>query len=359
MNSLIPIDWYYPIYINLCLFLTIFTLVHTFVIEIDSSKNIIFINISGYLLLIFLILYIGLRPIDGIFGDTINYNRGFVDYSNGASIKKVNDLGWHLFMKAAANLMSVHGFFTICSFLYIFPLYKISKTFFEKYWYYAFLMFIVSFSFWTYGVNGVRNGAACSIFLWGICYRNNVLLMSLCFLIATAFHKTLFLPITAFIITYFYNDPKIYLKAWFVCIPISFVLGSFFIFLFTNLGFGDERLTGYLTSTAINTGFRWDFIFHSGFAVFAGWFFVIKKGFNDTTYNKLLNTYLICNSFWILVIRANFSNRFAYLSWFMMALIIIYPLLKKQFFENQHLMIGKVMLAYFSFTYAMYYVYYG
>lgn len=359
MDSIIALDLYYPIYINICLFLTLFTLLHTYLIEIDNVKNIAFINITGYTLLIALMLYIGLRPIDGIFGDTVNYNKGFLNYSNGAPITKVNDLGWHMFMKAMAAVTNIHVFFTVCAFLYIFPLYKISKTFFGEYWYYAFLMFVVSFSFWTYGVNGVRNGAACSIFLWGACYRESKLAMALFFLLATTFHKTLFLPIAAFLITFYYNHPKTYLKIWLVCIPISFVLGGVFINLFASFGFGDDRLAGYLTSTAANTGFRWDFIFYSGFAVFAGWFFVIKKKFKDPVYSQLLNTYLICNSFWILVIRANFSNRFAYLSWFMMALIIVYPLLKKQFFENQHLMIGKVMLAYFSFTYAMYYVYYA
>ena len=38
--------------------------------------------------------------------------------------------------------------------------------------------------------------------------------------------------------------------------------------------------------------------------------------------------YLTANAFWILVIRSSFSNRFAYLSWFLMAIIIFYPFFK-------------------------------
>ena len=189
--------------------------------------------------------------------------------------------------------------------------------------------------------------------------------MTIFFLLSTTFHKTTILPIAAFILTYFYNNPKVYFKAWLACIPISLILGNIFIIIFSSLGFGgDDRLSGYLTSqqeegTFSSTGFRWDFLFHSGFAVFAGWYFVIKKNFKDKMYNQLLNTYLICNGFWILIIKANFSNRFAYLSWFMMALVIIYPLLKEKFFINQHVMIGKVVVIYFSFTYLMYYAFYG
>ncbi len=366
MNNIVPIDLYYPLYINLGLFLVLFSLLHTIVVDIDSKKNLTFINFSGYLLLFFLILYIGERPIHGIFGDTVNYDHTYTKYANGEPIPDdVNDFGWHLFMKGMSGLVSIHTFFTICAFLYIFPLYKISKNLFNHYWYYAFVMFVVSFSFWTYGVNGVRNGAACSLFLWGLCYRNNKVVMAIFFFLAVTFHKTLFLPIAAYIATYFYNNPKAYFKGWLVCIPLSLVMGGVWISIFASLGFGgDDRLSGYLTSQAesgtfSSSGFRWDFLFHSAFAVFAGWYFIIKRNFKDALYAQLFNTYLICNGFWVLVIRANYSNRFAYLSWFMMALIIIYPLLKEQFFKNQHFMIGRVVTIYFAFTYAMYYVYYG
>lgn len=364
MITFVSIESYYPVYINICLFLVLFTLLHTRVMPMNDKKNLTFINISGLLLLAFLILYIGLRPIHAIFGDTVNYYVTYSNYQIGLPIKNAEDYGWHVFMKALAPYMSIHIFFTIISFIYIFPLYKISITYFKGYWYYAFIMFVVSFSFWTYGVNGIRNGAACSLFLWGLCYEKKKLLMGMFFAFALLFHKTLFLPILAYLATYFYNDPKFYFKGWLLCIPLSLALGGLWISLFTSLGFADDRLSGYLSGssdegTFSSTGFRWDFLFHSAFAVFAGWYFVIKRKYSNVFYNRLLNTYLICNGFWILVIRANFSNRFAYLSWFMMAIVIIYPLLKKDFFKNQHGVVGNIILAYFSFTYLMFYLYYS
>lgn len=365
MDTIIPGGLYHPIYINLCLFLVLFTLFHTLILKIDDNKNISFINFAGYALLFFIIPFIGWRPITSRFGfgDTGNYMRTFERYRLGGSILEVNDLGWHIFLKTLSALVSAHVFFTICSFLYIYPLYKISKSLFKNYWYYAFITFLVSFSFWAYGVNGVRNGAAASIFLWGLCYRKNKVVMWLFFLWAIVFHKTLALPILAFTLTYFYNNPKVYFKIWVLCIPLSLFAGSVWVSLFTGLGFGDDRLSAYLnsegSSSSPGTGFRWDFLFYSTFAVFAGWYFIYKKRFEDAFYNRLLNTYLICNGFWILVIKANYSNRFAYLSWFMMGLVIIYPVLKKQFFKNQHWIIGKIIFAYFSFTYLMLVVYYA
>lgn len=352
---------YYKLFINLCAFLVLFTLLHTSVLKISDSKNIIFINFTGYTLLFILIVYIGLRPLYVIFGDTMNYAVGYKRYASGGAIINGSDYGFQVFMKFISNFGTVHLFFLICTFIYIYPIYRISKKLFNEYWYYSFIFFIVSFSFWTYGVNGLRNGMACSLFLWGISYRHNLKIMIPLFLVAISFHKTAALPILAYIITSFYNNPKFYLKGWLLCIPLSLAMGGVWVALFASLGF-DDRLSGYLSEDAngssLKTGFRWDFLFHSAFAVFAGWYFIYKKKFNDVFYFRLLNTYLICNGFWVLVIKANYSNRFAYLSWFMMAIVIIYPFLKSNHFKNNHLMIGKVMFAYFSFTYLMYYLYY-
>ncbi|MBA4135207.1 MAG: hypothetical protein C0525_10825, partial [Flavobacterium sp.] len=100
-------------------------------------------------------------------------------------------------------------------------------------------------------------------------------------------------------------------------------------------------------------GFRWDFLLYSISGVFTGLYFIFKKEFEDEFYKRLINLYLMTNAFWILVIRANFSNRFAYLSWFLLGVVIIYPFLKRVFFKEQHQIIGKIILAYFLFTYVL------
>ena len=66
---------------------------------------------------------------------------------------------------------------------------------------------------------------------------------------------------------------------------------------------------------------KWDldgiFFFIAQQVFFQLGIFIVKKNYiEDQLYVKMCNIYLLANAIWILVIRANFSNRFAYLSWF-------------------------------------------
>ena len=88
---------------------------------------------------------------------------------------------------------------------------------------------------------------------------------------------------------------------------------------------------------------------------FAGWYFIFKKKIEDKFYTHLFGTYMIANAFWILVIRANFSNRFAYLSWFMMGAVIAYPMLKYKMWPDQHKILTITIFIYFMFTYLLYF----
>ena len=283
MNNLVLLELYYDIYINICFFLVLFTLLHTAILKIDDPKNILFIKFMGVSLFLFLLLYLGQRPVSGkYFGDMRTYYNYFAKYSSGSPILGSRDKFFHIFMKFFSFFVSVNNFFTILMFIYLYPMLKVSKTLFKDYWYYAFLMFVVSFSFYSYGTNGVRNGAATSLFLLGLSFKEKKTTMAVCFLFSVLFHKTMLLPVIAFVLTYFYNNPRVYIKAWLACIPLSLMFGSVWVVLFSGLGFADDRLAGYLTTEMdpqnfSNTGFRWDFLFHSAFALFSGWYFVVKK----------------------------------------------------------------------------------
>lgn len=365
MFDFVPISYYYQFYLNMSLVIVIISLLHAFILPITDKKNINYIKVIGTLYFLVILFFVGLRPVNWRFVDMVTYNDIYIGYMHGASIFTTEDILFHYFMKFCSYIMNPKAFFFICSFLYIFPMYRISVKLFKEYWFYAFLVFVVSFSFWSYGTNGIRNGVATSLFLWAIsCYPNKFWLVFLMFL-ATQIHKTLLLPVAAFAITYYYSNSKTYLLFWSLCIPLSIALGGFWESLFSSLGFGNEKLGAYLVGGNVNndsfksTGFRYDFLIYSATAVFTGWYFIFKKKYTDILYIRLFNTYLACNAFWILVIRANFSNRFAYLSWFMIGLIIIYPFLKKEFFINHHIKVGKVFTAYFLFTFLMYYIYYN
>ena len=71
-------------------------------------------------------------------------------------------------------------------------------------------------------------------------------------------------------------------------------------------------------------------------------------------YSYLLNSYILCNSFWVMMIRASYSNRFAYLSWFLYPVVLAYPLLKFPVFEtNNKQKVALILLAHTAFTIIM------
>jgi hypothetical protein len=358
MFDWIPQESYTPIYYYVMLMVVVVTFQKLRVLDLESKKSMEYGKSMGIFILVFLILFMGLRPISGYFGDMSTYASYFQRYQEGDFILFSRDIFFEYFMQACAQIMDVKSFFLLSAIMYVIPLYLVCKKWFSDAWFFAFLLLIVSFSFWSYGTNGIRNGIATSFFLFGIS-REKRFYQIICLVIAVNFHSSMMLTSFGFILVQFYNKPKIYLAFWVICIPLSLVVGGFWESLFASLGFQDERVS-YLTAGNVNddkfayTGFRWDFLLYSATGVFAGWYYIVKKDFSDPIYFKLFNVYLLANGFWILVIRANFSNRFAYLSWFMLALVIVYPLLKKEILEeDQNRKLGWILLGYFGFTFFM------
>ena len=105
------------------------------------------------------------------------------------------------------------------------------------------------------------------------------------------------------------------------------------------------------------TGFRWDFLLYSFMPILLGWYVIFKKKVINSTYQLLLGTYIFANAFWIMVIRAEFSNRFAYLSWFLYPIVLAYPLLKfKLWPKTQGQKTAMIMFAHLAFTLIMVFI---
>lgn len=357
--TLIPIQYYSLIYFNFILIICFFVFATSFNSDIASISNRRNKNNLGLLLLIISIIYMGFRPISFIFGDMVIYNAELESIMNGSDPKGNVEALFGLMMTFFASIKSPVLFFFSCSLLYIFPLYIASKRMFGDYWFYAFLMLLSAFTFWAYGVNGIRNGIAGSLFLLAISERK-ILFKYAIFVAMILIHKSLVIPLAAHIASKYIKNIKLYFLFWLFCIPTSLVLGSVLESFFLNLGFADDKATIYLTEfdqanelVTLKIGFRWDFIIYSTTAVFAAWYFIFKKNVNDVFYNHLVATYLLTNGFWILIIRANYSNRFAYLSWFFMGIVILYPLLKYQLFAKQNGVIGQIIFAYCFLGYVL------
>ena len=75
---------------------------------------------------------------------------------------------------------------------------------------------------------------------------------------------------------------------------------------------------------------------------------------SDPFYARLVNTYLLANAVWVLAIHASFSNRFAYLSWFMMPWVLLYPFVPGKIIHRPRTgLIAAVLCAHYMFTYVM------
>lgn len=355
MFEFIPIKDYTPIYYNFLLIVVFFTWLSSRNTTLTEAVNLNNKRFFTFFILLVTVLYMGFRPVYWVFGDMLTYNQSFDNFVYGAPFILGKDFVFTYFMYSSAQIMSASMFFFVCTLLYVLPLWSACQAWFKEYSFYAFLALVASFSFWSYGTNGIRNGIATSIFLFALS-RKNIVFRIVFVIVALGFHNSIMIPTAALILTYFYNNTKKYFYGWLVCIPLSLISGGFWEGLFAGL-MEDDRVS-YLTGANergafSNTGFRWDFLLYSASAVYAAYFFIFKKKFQDPVYNRLVNVYLAANGFWILVIRANFSNRFAYLSWFMMGIIIVYPFLTKIQIRNQHRVLGTVLLAYFAFTYLM------
>ncbi len=309
-------------------------------------------------------LFFGDRPISGFyFGDTYFYEHTFYLMKNHifGSYLDSADWIWTNFSYACAQIMEVKGYFTIIAFGYLGCTLFACRILTKNNVLVSLLFVMGAFSFYTYGVNGIRNGLACAICLMVIALlatsQKNLFIGLVFSFLAINIHKTTMLPLVSlFASIYVVKSFKWAYTFWLLSIVISLVAGGAVTALFAGLGF-DDRLS-YLASMDegmfSRTGFRWDFLIYSMMPIILGYYVVIKRGIQDRTYTILLNTYTLANAFWVMVIRANYSNRFAYLSWFMYPIVLAYPLLKLDIWgDRQGSRLKQIMLAHIGFTWFM------
>lgn len=318
------------------------------------------LNAFGWFFVFFFTLYMGQRQVHYRFGDTVNYNSVYQSLLLGREFIITKDYLFNYMLVFCSKFMSVRSFFLLVDVLYIIPVVLFSRKYFGSYWFFGFLMFAGSFSFWSYGVNGLRNGLGTALFILGLYFYERKWAMYLTLGMSYFMHASLIIPIAAFIVSGLYKNPKVYLYFWVAAIPLSLAGGSAWSSFFASIGFAEDRTQGYLTGGSdeyndqfSRTGFRWDFLLYSASAVYAGWYFIFKKKITDPFYIHLFGVYCIANAFWILVITAAFSNRFAYLSWFLMPAVIAYPMFRYKIWGDQSRIFSIILFLYFMFTFLM------
>ena len=153
------------------------------------------------------------------------------------------------------------------------------------------------------------------------------------------------------------RNTKLNISFWLFCIVLGLLFQEQFKTLFSGL-INDERMASYLNAEVdkemfSHTGFRWDFLAYSALPIIIGWFITSKNKVIDKTYAFILHTYIFSNAFWVLINTAAYSNRFAYLSWFLYPIVLIYPFCKFIFLRNQSVILGILLIGMTAFTYFM------
>lgn len=365
MEFLAPFaEYYYIIYLFIVLLMTVeqFLTINKYprYAVIDRSFDYHSILIFS----VFFIIVYGLRPVSaGYFGDTANYrntyellqNFGVFNMQGADDIK--SDWLFYIIQRFCAEIMDVHLWFMLMMCCYIIPMYKGCKLIDKKHGALFMLFCIGAFEFYTFGVNGVRNGIACSLVILAVgafCEKQIAVAAILCFT-ATGFHKSALLPSAALFFTYFVRSPKYMFIAWFGAIGVSLAVGSQIDAMLSAMSY-DERLAENLQGddadgVIMEHRFRWDFLLYSSMPILLAWYTIFKRKLFNNTYLLLLGTYMYANSFWVLAIRGIFSNRIAYLSWFIYPIVLAYPLLNLPVFKHNHSKkTAWILLGHFGFT---------
>lgn len=317
------------------------------------------------LLCLGLTFWMGFRPVSGAFGDTVNYALEYATMdAQHISIDWSKEWIWGLLMNGCkAAGFNVNVFFTIIAAGYVLSAYWAVSRFMPTDPVLGVVFLLNALMFFPFGVNGLRNGLACHLLLLGASFLldDKWVIGVLVFFVAFGIHRSTLLPIAAiFSGVFLIRDMRFALVFWFVSILISLVAGGPITNFFANLGF-DDRMTLYATYSDMSefskTGFRWDFLLYSAFPIAMAWYVCLYKKIQDNWYNVVCTAYCLCNAFWIMVIRSAFSNRFAYLSWFLYPIVIAYPLVNMPIRDDQDRFTGWILLAYSAFSVFMWFVF--
>ena len=360
---------YYPIFLAVMLVVTIVHFYRLYPMDtdtlLDKKKPMTVLSI----LVLAVILFLGLRPISGrAFGDTSTYAGVFMLMADDLMMpdSATGDWLFNMLMYGCSKIMSVQGFFLLVEILYIVPVYFACKRFSKENSATLIIFCLTAFSFFSYGVNGIRNGAASSIFMLALSYlKGDKLWEKVTFLVLSFLsynmHHSMALPIAAAVAAYFIRNPKLMFYFWIASIAVSLTVGGAISEIFSSLGF-DERFNTYITGDTVDEAvvrdvFRWDFLLYSSMPVVLGWYVIFRRKIYTKTYAILLGTYIYANAFWVMVIRAAFSNRFAYLSWFLYPVVLAYPMLVMPVWKDKPgLKVGIILVGHLAFTILMWYL---
>ncbi len=309
-----------------------------------------------------MILFIGLRPHTSVFVDTKNYAEWWgLQFWTGFDTNAENLLFDNFYIWMSSIFPDPTPFFIIVAFIYFTCMLVACRKLFEANTFAAFLVCLAAFSTFSYGTNGIKAGCAASLFIMCLAFRDKKVVSIIFLLLSWGCHHSMVMPVVAYFVTLIFKDSRWYFYGWLFCLAMAAGHVTFFQTLFASMS--DESGNAYLTSSNDDwggkSGFRIDFVLYSAMPVLMGYFVIFKYQLRDRLYEDMLHYYLTLNGVWMLCMYGSFTNRIAYLSWFVYPFLIAYPCYaipseSHPLVENR----GKFIYGHLAFTLLMWLVIY-
>lgn len=325
-----------------------------FILPAKKGEIVSLASWSAMLYVLFLAVCIAGSPLD-MATDGDRYERGYYNALYNGIDFEYKDVGWIVYEVLCAKLFgtNIWMFWLLTAFIYVQSYNSFAKSYFDKS---KILYFLVMTSgmlgFASYGTNTIRQGIAIAVVLFALRKNVHPYLRVLLFLTALTFHKSMALIFLCFYVVRYSNKDMIYILMWVGCLIMSishFDLG----YIFEKIGFIDMRVESYVDSmndsagSYNKTGFRWDFLTYSFVPILYAINIICRKKYVDDCYRLFFRLYLLLNAIWLLVIRIPYSDRMAYLSWFLIPFLSLYPMLNKpSFFYSPQIRVCLIMLLY-------------
>lgn len=313
---------------------------------------------------VLLVLFIGFRPASYVFVDMMNYIRSYHTFYENVPFTwdwtAENFIFDNLLAFTGSKNLGITFFFIVIATIYFLCAYWGIRRLFPTDTTMAYLAFLGAFSTFSYATNGVKAGAAASLFILALSYSRTWLVCIPLLIVTLGFHHSMVMPIAAFVLAMVWKNPKHFFWGWLFCLLCAIGHVSYFQELFA--GMTDESGADYLNSTGDDwggdNGFRIDFVLYSSMPVLVGYYAIFKHKVKSAMYDLLLKVYLTTNAIWMLCMYASFTNRIAYLSWLLYPVVLIYPLLNADWGKNRYRTVSKIFIAHLAFTLFMEIVYY-
>lgn len=288
--------------------------------------------------------------------DKPRYTSSYLNASNYSyMISDYKDMGWpyYLFLCSRIFGRDVDSFYIFTATLYFSGYFFFAQRYFSRNIMGYFVIFSAGcLGFTAYGVNTIRAGVALSFLFYSITFYDyksvKFKLLSLAFaILAILIHKSMLIPLAGFFLSIFVKNIKVVIAFWGFCFLLS-ALNFDLSGLFEYFGFVDERIGSYIEGvnerSSYKSGFRIDFIIYSLVPILLSWYYIKIKNIKDDFFSHLLKMYLFTNGVWLLAIRVHYSDRLAYLSWFLIPVLLLVPICNNQKnFKNPQNMVLMVM----------------